>query len=143
MGRRRRSQYRRGDVRLFVGLESDIPRGWQIVEETKNRALVGAGSSYGNLQIFGADSRTPNVWTGNHVLSVEQLAHHGHTIPATISDAYFQYSGGGGLPGIYQPSHTNRGSYGTGSNWGHAHAVGASALDTRQLSVGIYVIKRV
>ena len=141
----RRTQYRRGDIRLFFGEESDIPRGWEIVEECKDRALVGAGNNYSNGQFFGNNSVTPSASIANHTLSTARIPSHSHK--GALSDDgvggstdYGRNISGAWYADVGRKDYFN--TQGIGSSGAHNHGATISAVDTRQASVAIFVIRR-
>lgn len=125
MPRLHEKRWKSGDRRLWRGTLESIPKGWVIDDDTKDRAVVGAGNDYECGQTFGADSKASD----NKTLSEANLPPHRHS--------YSQYSGAGGSPGL--------GGYGGGSRMtgytggGEPFSVN---VDTRQQSVALYVIRR-
>jgi hypothetical protein len=117
-----------GDTRLFWGLESEIPRGWSIVEESKDRALVGAGAAYNCGQQFGADISNSHA----HTLSTNQMPTHSHSVQSGSDGGPDSYAS---LVGSYYAYMRNTES--EGGSWGHSHTI-----DRVQKSVGVFLIKR-
>ncbi len=68
----------KNEIKMFAGLEADIPAGWQLCNGTngtpdlRDRFIVGVGDSYTFGDIGGENS---------HILTVDELAPHTHTFP--------------------------------------------------------------
>jgi microcystin-dependent protein len=141
------ARYEVGDIRIWTKPLSDIPSGWQLCDGTNgtpdmtDRAVVGAGKTYTQHQLFGADSVTPVISVDSRTLSTAQLPHHSHGLTPTIyagagTDGNPNRASGGVSTGVVNTT-------ATGSSASHTHGVTSTAVKVHQPSIAVYWIMKV
>lgn len=130
MPRLHERRWKSGDRRLWRGTLESIPKGWVIDDDTKDRAVVGAGGEHQNGATFGEDSQQ----TDTHTLSESQMPAHRHSMSVySTSNIDTRVSSYG--------TSSYRGKYNTDSKGGslpHDHG----RVDVRQKSIALYVLRK-